>query len=113
MNLVDAQQARRVLDRMVGIQHQSASVGKSKKRLKCRSCAVCSTSHYLQTVKKKSMHLFRKNTGLWMHSLKVKGERKPLIAKFYGTENEKMTIHSKEEVNKILKELEDADLSSE
>ena len=29
--------------------------------------------------------------------LKVKGEKRPLTAKFYGTEKEKMTIHSKEE----------------
>ena len=41
--------------------------------------------------------------------LNVKGERKPLIAKFYGTEKEKMTIESKEHLNKILKELDGAD----
>ena len=28
---------------------------------------------------------------------KVKGEKRPLTAKFYGTEQKKMTIHSKEE----------------
>lgn len=28
--------------------------------------------------------------------LKVKGEKRPLTAKFYGTEKKKMTIHSKE-----------------
>ena len=55
------------------------------------------------------MHLFRRNTGLWMQSLNVKGERKPLTAKFYGTEKEKMTIQSKEDLDKILKELEGAD----
>ena len=38
--------------------------------------------------------------------LKVKGERKPLTAKFYGTADEKMTIHSEQEVNQILAELE-------
>ena len=41
--------------------------------------------------------------------LNVKGERKPLTAKFYGTEKEKMTIQSKEHLNKILKELDGAD----
>ncbi|MFR8297255.1 MAG: DNA topoisomerase [Hominisplanchenecus sp.] len=43
MNLVDAQQARRVLDRMVGIPDQSASLGKSQTRLKRRPCTVCGT----------------------------------------------------------------------
>ena len=55
MNLVDAQQARRVLDRMVGqespgpygrIRDQSTSLGKSKAGLKRRPCAVCSTSYH-------------------------------------------------------------------
>ena len=39
----------------------------------------------------------------------MKGERKPLTAKFYGTADEKMTIHSEQEVNQILAELEHED----
>ena len=38
--------------------------------------------------------------------LKVKGEKRPLTAKFYGTEKKKMTIHSKEELDEILQALE-------
>ena len=38
--------------------------------------------------------------------LKVKGEKRPLTAKFYGTEKKKMAIHSKEEMDEILKKLE-------
>ena len=34
-------------------------------------------------------------------------EKKPLTAKFYGTEKNKMTIGSQEELQKIIKELED------
>ena len=30
-----------------GLYHQSASLGESKERLKCRPCAVCCTSHHL------------------------------------------------------------------
>ena len=47
MNLVDAQQARRMLDRMVGYNHQSAALGQGKKRLKCRPCTVCGTAYHL------------------------------------------------------------------
>ena len=42
-------------------------------------------------------------------NFKVKGEKKPLVAKFYGTKDEKITIHNEEEMNKILAELEDAE----
>mgnify|MGYP000210649491 CR=1 FL=1 len=44
-------------------------------------------------------------------NLKVKGERKLLTAKFYGTEKNKMTISSKEELDAIVKEVENADYS--
>ena len=38
--------------------------------------------------------------------LKIEGEKRPLTAKFYGTEKEKITIGSKEELDKILAQLE-------
>ena len=41
--------------------------------------------------------------------LKVKGEKRPLTAKFYGTVDKKITIRSEEEMNQILKELENAE----
>ena len=37
---------------------------------------------------------------------KIPGEKKPLVAKFYGKEKQKMSISSKEELDQILKELE-------
>ena len=40
--------------------------------------------------------------------LNVEGEKKPLIAKFHGTEKRKMTIRSKKEMDQILERLEDA-----
>ena len=63
MDLVDAQQARRILDRSGGIPDQSGALGESKTRTVSRPCPVSGTSDHLQTEKKKSMHLFRKNTG--------------------------------------------------
>ena len=41
----------------------------------------------------------------------MQGEKKLLIAKFYGTEKKKMTISSKEELDHILKEIEHEDYS--
>ena len=41
--------------------------------------------------------------------LKVKGERRPLTAKFYGTEKKKLAISSREELDQILKSVEDAE----
>ena len=37
--------------------------------------------------------------------LKVKGERKPLIARFYGDENGKIEIKTKEQADKIYHEV--------
>ena len=37
----------------------------------------------------------------------MKGEKKPLTAKFYGTEKGKMTIGSKEELDGIINEIQD------
>ena len=65
MNLVDAQQARRMLDRMVGYTDQSAFMGKGEERLKCRKGAVCSSYVSSATERMRSMLLFRKNTGVW------------------------------------------------
>ena len=44
-------------------------------------------------------------------NLKVEGERKLLNAKFYGTEKEKVVISSKEQLDQILKEVENAEYS--
>ena len=40
--------------------------------------------------------------------LKIKGEKRPLVARFYGTDKKKMTIRSEQELNEILKKIENA-----
>ena len=47
LDLVDAQQARRVLDRLVGYQAEPAAVAQGEKRIVRRSRAVCCRTHHL------------------------------------------------------------------
>ena len=42
-------------------------------------------------------------------ALNVKGEKKPLVAKFYGDENGKIQIHNQTELDAILKEIESSE----
>ena len=44
-----------------------------------------------------------------MQVLKIKGEKRPLIARFYGTDKKKITIHSEDELNEIVQKIENAD----
>ena len=47
MNLVDAQQARRSTGSYGRLQDQPGALGKSKTRLKRRTCTVCSIAYHL------------------------------------------------------------------
>ena len=99
MGLVDAQQARRVLDRMVGYLISPLLWAKVKRGL---SAGRVSQWRFVlsRTGKMKSMHLSRKNYWTLDAVLNVKGEKRPLTARFYGTGSKKMTIHSREEMER-------------
>lgn len=110
MNLVDAQQARRVLDRMVGYSISPLLWAKVKRGLsagRVQSVAlriICDREQEINEFVPEEYWNLEASFGL-------KGEKKPLVAKFYGTTKEKITIHSEEELNHILKELEHANFS--
>ena len=108
MNLVDAQQARRALDRVVGYRISPLLWAKVKRGLSAGR--VQSVALRIIADREEEINAFIPEEYWSLDAcLKVKGERKPLTAKFYGTADEKMTIHSEQEVNQILAELKHED----
>ena len=104
MDLVDAQQARRVLDRVVGYRISPLLWAKVKRGLSAGR--VQSVALRIIADREAEIDAFIPEEYWTLDAeLKVKGERKPLTAKFYGTEKEKMTIESKEQLEQIMKEL--------
>ena len=108
MDLVDAQQARRALDRMVGYKISPLLWAKVKRGLSAGR--VQSVALRIIADREDEINAFIPEEYWTLDTiLKVKGEKRPLTAKFYGTADKKMTIHSEEEMNQILKELENAE----
>ena len=105
MNLVDAQQARRVLDRMVGYEISPLLWEKVKRGLSAGR--VQSVALRIIGDREEEINNFIPEEYWTLDGeFNVEGEKKPLIAKFYGNKNKKITIHSKAELDKILKELQ-------
>ena len=101
MDLVDAQQARRVLDRIVGYKISPLLWAKVKRGLsagRVQSVAL----RIIADREEEINSLIPEEYWTLDAILNVKGEKKPLTAKFYGTKDEKMVIHNKEELNQIL-----------
>lgn len=108
MNLVDAQQARRVLDRMVGYRISPLLWAKVKRGLSAGR--VQSVALRLVADREDEINAFIPEEYWTLDAvLKIKGEKRPLTAKFYGTDKKKMTIHSEKELNEILKQAEKAE----
>ena len=105
MDLVDAQQARRMLDRMVGYKISPLLWQKVKRGLSAGR--VQSVVLRLIGDREDEINAFIPDEYWSLDArLKVSGERKILEAKFYGTEEEKVTIHSRTEMEKIRGEVE-------
>ena len=108
MDLVDAQQARRVLDRIVGYKISPVLWAKVKRGLSAGR--VQSVALRIIADREDEIAAFIPEEYWSLDAnFKVKGEKKPLTAKFYGTKDEKITIHNEEELHKILADLEDAE----
>ena len=104
MNLVDAQQARRMLDRMVGYTISPLLWAKVKRGLsagRVQSVALRIICDREEEINSFIPEEYWSLNGEFL----VDGEKKPLEAKFYGTDK-KMDIHNKAEMDEILKVLE-------
>ena len=107
MNLVDAQQARRVLDRMVGYSISPLLWSKIKRGLSAGR--VQSVALRIIADREEEIESFIPSEYWTLDvNLAVEGEKKPLVAHYYGTGNDKKEIKSKEELDKICASLKGA-----
>ena len=106
MNLVDAQQARRMLDRMVGYSISPLLWAKVKRGLSAGR--VQSAALRIICDREEEINSFIPEEYWTLDGeFKIRGEKKTLQAKFYGTDK-KLNIHNKKEMDDLLKKLEHA-----
>ena len=110
MDLVDAQQARRMVDRMVGYRISPLLWAKVKRGLSAGR--VQSAALRIIADREEEINAFVPEEYWSLDAqFKVTGEKKPVTAKFYGTTKEKMEIHSRGEMDQVLAALKDAAFS--
>ena len=104
MNLVDAQQARRVLDRVVGYRISPILWAKVKRGLSAGR--VQSVALRIICDRENEIAAFVPEEYWTMEaSFSLKGQKKPLIAKYYGEKDTKVDITSKEQSDGIIKDI--------
>lgn len=110
MDLVNAQQARRMLDRMVGYSISPLLWAKVKRGLSAGR--VQSVVLRLICERENEINKFIPEEYWTMEAdFSIKGMKKPLHANFYGTAKEKQTIHSMQEMEEIKKEMQSLPVS--
>ena len=104
MNLVNAQQARRILDRMVGYKISPLLWAKVKRGLSAGR--VQSVALRIICDREEEINAFIPEEYWTLDAeLKIAGEKKPLLAKFYGDSESKMNISSREEMDRVMAEI--------
>ncbi|MBD5535769.1 MAG: type I DNA topoisomerase [Lachnospiraceae bacterium] len=105
MDLVDAQQARRCLDRMVGYRISPLLWAKVKRGLSAGR--VQSVALRMICDREEEIDAFIPEEYWTLEaSFAVKGEKKPFVAKYYGEGDKKAVISSKEELDAVKASLE-------
>ena len=104
-DLVNAQQARRMLDRMVGYRISPLLWEKVKRGLSAGRVQSAALRIICDREEEIAAFIPKEYWTLDAHLL-VDGEKKPLDAKFYGEGDKKISIDNKEQLDSIIKELE-------
>ena len=105
MNLVDAQQTRRILDRMVGYEISPVLWAKVKRGLSAGR--VQSVALRIICDREEEINAFIPEEYWTLDAeLNIKGEKKTLMAKFHGDDKGKQTISKKEEMDAVMAEIE-------
>ena len=104
MNLVNAQQTRRILDRIVGYKISPLLWAKVKRGLSAGR--VQSVALRIICDREDEINAFIPEEYWTLDAkLKADGEKKPLTAKFHGDENGKLAITCREEADRIMDEI--------
>lgn len=105
MDLVDAQQARRILDRMIGYEISPLLWAKVKRGLSAGR--VQSVALRIITDREEEISAFVPQE-YWTIDAQFSGKevKKPFSAAFYGSLKEKLSISSEEEANRIVSEIQ-------
>ncbi len=110
LNLVDAQQSRRVLDRIVGYKISPVLWVKIKRGLSAGR--VQSVALRIICDREDEINSFIPEEYWTIDAmLNVKGEKKPVTARFYGDENGKIEIKNESQKDKIISEVKNSGFS--
>ena len=107
LNVVDAQQARRVLDRIVGYQISPLLWKKVKRGLSAGRVQSVAVKLIVEREEEIEKFIPEEYWNIYA-DLKDNESKKQFEARFYGKNNKKIEIHSKEEIDKILEDIEKA-----
>ena len=105
-NLVDAQQARRVLDRIVGYKLSPLLWKKVKKGLSAGR--VQSVTLKLVVDKEREIKNFKKEE-YWLLTAKLTNGKDKIESKFYGDETKKIELKTEKQVDDVINQVKDKD----
>lgn len=110
LNLVDAQQARRILDRIVGYKLSPLLWRKVRRGLSAGR--VQSVATRMVTDREKEIRAFTPEE-YWLLDVILNRQEKPgsFVARFYGTEEKKLELHSEEETDKVIAAISEEDFT--